>query len=63
MGLPSSDLLTVKETYGVLRIGRNKFYDLVRDGHLTTVKIGRRTLVRRSDLDAFVAALGKAGHQ
>jgi len=37
----------------MLRIGRNKFYDLVNEQKLKVVKIGRRTLVRRSDINEF----------
>jgi len=38
-----------------LGIGRTLVYDLIRSGELPTVKIGRRTVLRTLDLDAFLA--------
>jgi len=54
-------LLDVEETKLFLgRIGRTKLYELVNDGELSPVHIGRRTFFRKGDLEVFVAGLGTA---
>lgn len=35
-------------------IGRTKLYELIADGQLEVVKIGRRTLVRTASIEALV---------
>ncbi|WP_310496830.1 helix-turn-helix domain-containing protein [Sandarakinorhabdus sp.] len=45
----------------VLGIGRSKTYELINAGLLDTVKIGRRTLVRVSSIEAFSDSLAKPG--
>ncbi len=54
-------LLSVEQAYEALGIGRTHFYGLVTAKKIATVKLGRRTLVRREDLEAFVAALADTG--
>jgi len=51
----SSLLLTVEEAAFLLRLGRTTTYGLVLGGEIQSVKIGRRRLVTRSGLEAFVA--------
>lgn len=46
--------MTVKEALGHLRIGRTKFYSLISEGKIRTVKIGKRTLLDPVDLKQFV---------
>jgi excisionase family DNA binding protein len=48
---------TVDEARSILRIGRSLFYELVKDKSLRVVKLANKTLVRKEDLDAFVASL------
>ncbi len=48
------ELLTVKETAAVLRAQPNYVYELLARGDLPAVRVGRKKLVRRADLDAFV---------
>ena len=50
------ELLTVDETADALRLGRTRTNELLWSKTLPSVKIGRRRLVRRADLDAFVEA-------
>ncbi len=42
-------------------IGQTKLYELIKNGRLTTVKIGRRTLVRVDSIGALLSD-GEAGH-
>lgn len=53
-------LCTVDEAAELLSIGRTKTYKLIADGQLRTVRIGRRRLVPRAEIEAFVAELLEA---
>jgi len=46
-----------EEAQKVAGIGNTKFYEEVREGRLITRKIGRRTVVLKEDLEAWLAAL------
>ena len=55
--LPSSDgclTLTVDEAAAMLGISRGLAYELVRQGRLPSVRLGRRILVPRAALVAFL---------
>ena len=41
----------------LIGLGRTKFFELIREGKLRARKVGRRTLILRSDLEAFLASL------
>ena len=47
-------LLSVSEAAYLLSIGRSRCYDLVLGGELRSLKLGRRRLIPREALDAFV---------
>ena len=51
----SKVLLSVQEAAHLLSIGRSRCYDLVLGGELRSLKLGRRRLIPREALDAFVA--------
>ncbi|HVM22775.1 MAG TPA: helix-turn-helix domain-containing protein [Sphingomicrobium sp.] len=46
-------LLSISETADALSIGRSKTYDLINEGKLLTVTIGRRRLVRADSVEAL----------
>jgi excisionase family DNA binding protein len=46
-------LLRVEAAAILLGIGRTKMYDLIGRGQVRIVRIGRRTLVHRDDLERF----------
>ena len=48
-------LLTVAEAAHVLRIGRNMCYDLIRQGQLPHVRLGRLIRVPRFGLESWLA--------
>ena len=52
----TSRLLTVKETCKYLRISPPTLYRMIERRELIPVKIGKRTLFDRSDLDKFIDA-------
>ena len=53
--------LSIAETLARTGIGRDKLYGLIRSGTLPARKLGRRTLILQSDLDAFLRALPRMG--
>lgn len=46
-------LLSIEKAAEQLSIGRSKIYDLINTGHLATVTIGRRRLVRVDSVQAL----------
>lgn len=49
--------LSIAEACAVAGIGRTKIYEAISAGNLKARKLGKRTLVLRDDLRAFLAAL------
>lgn len=47
-------LLSVPEALATLGIGRSAFYEMLSDGRITSITIGRRRLVPREALTEFV---------
>ena len=54
--LLAEPLLTADDVASLLRVPRSTVYDLTRSRRLPHVKVGRRTLFVRSDLDAWIVA-------
>ena len=56
--LPTHDrpsaFVTIPEAAELLRCGRQRIDDLLSSGRLTRVKEGRRTLIRRDEIDAYL---------
>jgi excisionase family DNA binding protein len=55
------DVLTVMEMAGVLRIGKNAAYALVRDGTVPSVRVGRKYLVPKNCMFDFLKAAPYTG--
>ena len=49
-----SPYLTTDEAADYLRCSRQRIHDLLSAGRLTRVKEGRRTLVRRDEIDGYL---------
>lgn len=49
--------LSLPEVCQVSGLGRTKIYEAISDGRLKARKCGKRTIVLRSDLQEFLAAL------
>lgn len=47
--------LDVVEVAELLGLGRNTTYTLLRSGRLRSVRVGRRLVIPRSEIDAFLA--------
>jgi excisionase family DNA binding protein len=52
--------VSVEDAARILGCGRTTVYGLMRDGHLPSVVLRRRRLVRVEDLQQFIAALPQA---
>lgn len=55
---PDAELVSVNETLALLGIGRTKLYELLNADTLASVKIGRRTLIRRESVRRLIEASG-----
>lgn len=50
----NENLLTIEELCKELGIGRSKAYQLLKDKQIPSGKIGRRILIRKSDVDQYI---------
>lgn len=50
-------LYTIPEVAKLLRISKATLYRMMRDGRIQTVKMGRKTLFRESELNRFIESL------
>lgn len=57
--------LSIPRTVEVSGLSRSSIYEALKRGDLTAVKAGRRTLIRFSDLETYMASLPayRAGHE
>ncbi len=60
---PEMTVLTVAEAAALLRIGRGQAYDLVRQGVIPAVRLGRRIVVPRAALERWLAVSAGGGDQ
>jgi putative molybdopterin biosynthesis protein len=49
-----SELLTVRELQQLLKIGRNKVYELLRSGEIPCVRLGKQIRIRRVDVEVYI---------
>ncbi|MFC7243679.1 helix-turn-helix domain-containing protein [Catellatospora aurea] len=54
---PSKLLLKVEEAAALLGIGRTLLYELMREGQIRSVQVGRLRRLRRADLETYAAQL------
>ena len=53
--------LSITEACRIAGIGRTKIYEAIAGGHLKARKLGKRTIVLRSDLNFFLTSLPLVG--
>ena len=53
-------LMTIKQARDYVCLGNTKLHELLATGQIRAVKLGRRTMVDVSSLDAFIAKLPTA---
>ena len=51
------ELLTIDECSGMIRRGRSGIYEMIKAGELSSVTVGRRRFVPRSEVDRYIAAI------
>ena len=51
------ELLTIPEFCKSVNIGQTRFYQLLNSGKINAVKLGKKTLVKREELESFVSNL------
>lgn len=56
-------LLTISQVADLLNLGRTKTYELVMSNRIKSVKLGRRRLVPRHNVDSYVAELCEESHE
>ena len=54
---PMQTALTISETLKAVGCGRTKLYEAIGSGELPARKLGKRTLILATDLDAFLNRL------
>ena len=52
--------VTIDDAKKAIGIGTTKIYELINTGHLKTVKLGRRTLVKTDSIHELVRSLSEA---
>lgn len=50
-------MLSVDDAAKALSIGKTKLYSELSAGHITGVKLGKRTLITRESIDDYIATL------
>jgi excisionase family DNA binding protein len=60
-GPPPSDVLTVAETARLLRLSINTTYAYLADGVIPGQRVGRRWIISRARLDAWLAGAADGG--
>lgn len=53
-GLP--ELLTVRDVQDITQLGRTKVYELIRDGELPIIRLGRSIRIRRRVFEEWLVA-------
>lgn len=56
-------LLTISQVADLLNLGRTKTYELVMSNRIKSVKLGRRRLVPRHNVENYVAELCEESHE
>ncbi len=44
-----------------ISVGRSTLYELIKAGEISVIKVGRRTIIARSELDDFLLRRGAGG--
>lgn len=53
----TKELLTITEVCAETNIGKTMVYRLINSGQLLAVKLGKKTLIRRADMETWLSSL------
>ena len=56
MSLAETDILTLEELHGYLKIPRPTLYSLAQEGRIPAAKVGKHWRFRRSEIDTWLKA-------
>jgi excisionase family DNA binding protein len=51
---PQPEVLTVRELQKMLKLGRNKTYELLRSKEIPSIRIGRQIRIRNIDITSYL---------
>lgn len=54
-----SDIVTIDELCEMLRIGKNKAYELLRNGEIKALRCGRLWIISKAAVEEYVKSYGK----
>ena len=49
-----NDVLSIKDLYEILPVGKNKVYNLVNDGTIKSIRVGGRIIIPKTNLISFL---------
>ncbi len=49
-----NDVLSIKDLYEILPLGKNKVYNLVNDGTIKSIRVGGRIIIPKTNLIRFL---------
>jgi len=52
-------LYTIQEACWTLAVGATKLYELIKEGHLQSLKVGRRTLITADSIDKWLLSFSE----
>ncbi len=61
MDTQMAENISINDAVRTFGIGRTKLYELIRNGDIEAVKLGRRTLIRTASAREFIDSLPRAG--
>ena len=49
------DILTIHDIMSILRIGRGKVYELLKDGTIKSIRVGKKYLIPKKSVEQFLS--------
>lgn len=50
-----NDVLSIKDLYEILPLGKNKVYNLVNDGTIKSIRVGSRIIIPKANVINFLS--------
>jgi len=49
------DILTIHDIMSILRIGRGKVYELLKDGTIKSIRVGKKYIIPKKSVEQFLS--------